>query len=113
MKTKNKKQGKPNFKKSRDEAIDAGDKFFINNAGGIQSIFQVGQYKNGWLSEATVYFRGDRSVGIEPYYYTVQLPDISDLTPDDRDKIREKLEDLYNDLDGETRCQVFFTGELF
>ena len=97
----------------RREAIDTGKKFFKNPAGATQSILQVDLGGAGFGSEATVYFRGDRSVGIEPYYYTVQLPDISDLTPDDRDKIREKLEDLYNDLDGETRCQVFFTGELF
>jgi len=56
---------------------------------------------------ATAYFEGDSSVGFYPYSYTLEVPFDNDI----REDIRQEIAELYNSLDGEFSCKVFFEDE--
>lgn len=58
--------------------------------------------------KATIYFSGDWSVGIGGYSYDMDIPTFQ---PEDREEIRKLIVDLYTELDGEFRPQVFFEDE--
>jgi hypothetical protein len=64
---------------------------------------------------ATIEFRGDMSVGIRPYYYTLGLDaNLIEVFADDkayRDELRNKIQALYTEIDNEMKCHVIFSDE--
>ena len=60
--------------------------------------------------KVTIYFSGDRSVGINGYYYSMEIPTFE---PEYREEIRGMIKALYIELDGEFTPQVFFEDETF
>jgi hypothetical protein len=64
---------------------------------------------------ATIEFRGDMSVGIRPYYYTLGLDaNLIEVFADDkayRDELRNKIQALYTEIDNEMKCHEIFSYE--
>jgi hypothetical protein len=64
---------------------------------------------------ATIEFKGDMSVGIRPYYYTMDLDaNLIEVFADDkayREELRGKIQALYTEIDGEMKCHVIFSDE--
>jgi hypothetical protein len=64
---------------------------------------------------ATIEFRGDMSVGIRPYYYTMDLDaNLIEVFADDkayREELRAKIQALYTEIDNDMKCHVIFSDE--
>ena len=64
---------------------------------------------------ATIEFRGDMSVGIRPYYYTMELDaNLIEVFADDktyREELRGKIQALYTEIDNDMKCHVIFSDE--
>jgi hypothetical protein len=64
---------------------------------------------------ATIEFRGDMSVGIRPYSYTMDLDaNLIEVFADDeayREELRAKIQALYTEIDNDMKCHVIFSDE--
>lgn len=60
------------------------------------------------MKKVLIYFAGDSSVGINPYFYTMEIPEFEE---EYREEIRKSILELYESLDGEFKPKVFFDGE--
>jgi len=60
--------------------------------------------------KVVVYFSGDRSVGLNPYSYNMEVPVFEE---EDREETREMIKKLYVELDGEFIPKVIFEDEQF
>ncbi len=64
---------------------------------------------------ATIEFRGDMSVGIRSYYYTMDLDaNLIEVFADDkayREELRAKIQALYTEIDNDMKCHVIFSDE--
>ncbi len=58
--------------------------------------------------KALVYFPNDPSVGIWSTYYTLEIPQFDN---EFREEYRKKIKDLYEDMDSEFICIVYFGDE--
>ena len=63
-----------------------------------------------YITEATIYFGGDPSVGIQSYYYTAQVPKLTE-DEEDREVIRQELIKAYTEIDAEFKPMVWFDDE--
>lgn len=61
-----------------------------------------------YITEATIYFGGDPSVGIQPYYFTAQVPKLT-ADKEDCEFIREQLKEAYKQT--EFTPVVYFDDE--
>jgi hypothetical protein len=61
--------------------------------------------------KAYIYFSGDLSVGIQSYWYEMEIPQASIEQPEDRMFTRQQIKTLYEELDGEFKCVVSFSDE--
>lgn len=62
-----------------------------------------------------IHFQADPSVGCNPYTYVMYIPRVTnqDDSPEYREEVREKIKTLYNELDCEFTCDVYFDDEQF
>lgn len=58
--------------------------------------------------KATIWFAADPSVGIFSYSFCAEIPPFEE---EYREEIRSLIKRLYDDLDAEFTCQVFFSDE--
>jgi glutathione S-transferase len=56
-----------------------------------------------------IYFPNDPTVGFMPTYYDAEFPDVD---ADFKEEYREQIKRLYEEMDGEMSCKVYFEGEL-
>jgi hypothetical protein len=73
------------------------------------------------MVKATIYFSNDPTVGISPAYFTMELPFFSKEAMQDFDDekesltgiecVRNKIKKMYEELDGESFCHVWFDFE--
>ena len=65
--------------------------------------------------KATILFNGDSSVGVRPYAYTMELDanliEAFKDSKDYREILREQIQTLYTEIDGEMKCHVIFSNE--
>lgn len=66
---------------------------------------------NETTAKVTIYFHGDPSVGIFPYSYEMTIPRV--VLVEWREDTRKQIAELYLQLDGEQRPDVFFDDETF
>ena len=64
-------------------------------------------------NKAIIEFKGDPSVGIFPRVYHMELPtDVNSATEgwdkDSKEEVRKKIKELYEHLDNEDKCTVYF-----
>lgn len=62
------------------------------------------------MKKAYIYFHGDPSVGIQSYWYEMQVP-LHALDEECREETRKWIKDLYIQLEGEHGCEVSFEDE--
>lgn len=64
---------------------------------------------------ATILFNGDSSVGVSPYYYTMELDanliEVFEDYKDYREELRTKIQALYTEIDNDQKCIVIFSDE--
>lgn len=62
-----------------------------------------------------IHFQADVSVGCNPYTYVMYAPRVTnqDDSPQYREEVRGKIKALYDELDGEFTCDVYFDDEKF
>ena len=69
--------------------------------------------------KVTIYFPNDPSVGIFSNYYGMEVPDwrVYGMDKEDerqfREEMRSKIKSLYEELDGEFTCRVWFEDEHY
>lgn len=65
--------------------------------------------------KASIYFKGDRTVGINPRVYHMDLDDQLEASFHEdsaiREEFRTKIKALYDDMDNDELCQVAFSDE--
>lgn len=60
------------------------------------------------MIQVRIEFHGDPSVGINSYGYDMNIP----FDKEHREEIRKQIKALYDELDGEFLCVVYFEDEL-